>query len=249
MRASMLAQYAGRSADAIALYERGARSQNPRGSGQTAISHAWAARLLLATNKPQAALAQAEQAFEQAQGTFAAWDSSASRVLALSRLGRATEAATALETLTARANALPGPREKRRVHLVAGWLAMDRSQWPAAIDEFRQAETTLTINGLTGPPPPPHVPVWFGLGSAYFASGDLTNAAERFQKIVDRPERATHPIEFVRSWYFLGEIAFRQGDRAKAKNCYERFLKYWADGDIDRDRVADARRKLADWAR
>jgi tetratricopeptide (TPR) repeat protein len=126
---------------------------------------------------------------------------------------------------------------------------MDHDQWPAAIEEFRQSEATLTVNGLTGPPPPPHVPIWFGLGSAYLASGDLSSAAERFQKIVDRPERATYPIEFVRSWYFLGEIALRQGDRTKAKACYERFLKYWADGDIDRDRVADARRQVASLTR
>jgi tetratricopeptide (TPR) repeat protein/predicted Ser/Thr protein kinase len=249
MRSSMLAQYGGRTAEAIDLYDQAARSQGPRGSAQTAVSRAWAAKLLLAIGKPEAALAQAERSFEEAQGALAAWDSTYARILALSRLGRAAEAAKAMEALTARANALPGPREKRRIHWLAGWLAMDRRDWPVAIEEFRQSEATLTLTGPTGPPPPPHVPIWFGLGSAYFASGDLNNAAERFRKIVDRPERATYPVEFVRSWYFLGEIALKQGDRAKAKNCYERFLKYWADGDVDRDRVADARQKLAQIAK
>ena len=91
-----------------------------------------------------------------------------------------------------------------------------------------------------------HVPIWFGLGSAHLASGHLSEAAVRFQKIVDAARiRAGYPIEFVRSLYFLGQIAERQGDRAKAADHYRRFLQYWGDGDIDRDKVADARKKIS----
>ena len=57
--------------------------------------------------------------------------------------------------------------------------------------------------------------------------------------------RLNYPIEFVRSLYFLGQIAERQGDRARAAEYYRRFLQYWGDGDIDRDKVADARKKIA----
>jgi len=53
-----------------------------------------------------------------------------------------------------------------------------------------------------------------------------------------------YPIEFVRSVYFLAEIHERQGDRGKTSEYYRRFLEYWGDGDIDRDRVADARKRL-----
>jgi hypothetical protein len=44
--------------------------------------------------------------------------------------------------------------------------------------------------------------------------------------------------------YFLGQIAERQGDRGKAAAFYRRFLQYWGDGDIDRDRVAEARKRI-----
>jgi hypothetical protein len=47
----------------------------------------------------------------------------------------------------------------------------------------------------------------------------------------------------VRSLYFLGQISERKGDRANAAEYYRRFVQYWGDGDMDRDRVADARKK------
>ena len=53
------------------------------------------------------------------------------------------------------------------------------------------------------------------------------------------------PIEYVRSFYYLGQIAERQGDAAKAREHYRRFLFYWKDGDIDRDKVADAIKKTS----
>ncbi len=70
-------------------------------------------------------------------------------------------------------------------------------------------------------------------------------AAGRFEKIVNGgAARLYYPVEFVRGFYSLGQIADRQGVRAKAGASYRRFLQYWADGDIDRDRVADARQRL-----
>jgi serine/threonine protein kinase len=44
---------------------------------------------------------------------------------------------------------------------------------------------------------------------------------------------------------YLAQIAERQGDRAAARDYYARFLRYWKDGDVDRDKVAEATRKLA----
>jgi len=52
-------------------------------------------------------------------------------------------------------------------------------------------------------------------------------------------------VEFVRSLFYFGDIAERRGDRAQAASYYARFLDYWGTGEIDRDRVASARAKLA----
>lgn len=49
----------------------------------------------------------------------------------------------------------------------------------------------------------------------------------------------------MRSHYYLAEIAEKSGDAAKAREHYQRFLFYWKDGDIDRDKVADAIKKTS----
>lgn len=43
----------------------------------------------------------------------------------------------------------------------------------------------------------------------------------------------------------LGVIRETQGDLAGARDKYRRFVEYWRDGDLDRDRIAEARRKIA----
>ena len=49
----------------------------------------------------------------------------------------------------------------------------------------------------------------------------------------------------MRSFYFLGQIYDKQGHRDKARDSYRKFVEFWKDGDIDRDKVADAQQKLA----
>ena len=44
---------------------------------------------------------------------------------------------------------------------------------------------------------------------------------------------------------YLGRIAEEQGDTASASRYYGRFLDYWGDGDVDRDRVAAVKDWLA----
>ena len=51
------------------------------------------------------------------------------------------------------------------------------------------------------------------------------------------------PVEFVRSFYFLGKINENRGDMEKAREYYRRFYEYWKDGDMDRERVDEAKSK------
>jgi tetratricopeptide (TPR) repeat protein len=143
------------------------------------------------------------------------------------------------------ANAVPGNRDKRRALHAAGRIALDRKDLNAAIQELKKAEAMLPVTNVPGPPPA-HVPIWFDLGSALWQAGNADEASVRFQRIVDSTTlRTAYPLAFVRSLYFLGEIDERRGDRAKARAYYQRFVDYWGDGDLDRDRVAHARTVLA----
>ena len=48
----------------------------------------------------------------------------------------------------------------------------------------------------------------------------------------------------VRSFDFLGKIHENRGEMDKAREYYRRFYEYWKDGDMDRERVAEAKSKL-----
>ena len=234
----------GRTAAALAAIDAMTAKPMARGSDQTSIVRGLAAKLLLDSGRPALALAQAERSIAEAVTSVTGSDSACFRVLALSRLGRDADAAKALAELTERAKALPGPRDMRRVHWLIGVMALDHHRVQPAIAELLEAERMLSPRTVV-PPPAPHARVWFDLGQAYFAAGDDANAAARFERVVSRVEGVHYPIEFVRSLYFLGQIAERRGDIAKARQFYQRFVDSWAAGDIDRAEVALAQKKLA----
>jgi tetratricopeptide (TPR) repeat protein len=83
----------------------------------------------------------------------------------------------------------------------------------------------------------------YRLAEAHMGAGDGEKAAEHLQSIVDSgTRRVFRPALYVRSYYLLGQIALERGDLEEARQYYQRFLDHWADGDLDRDRVAQAKR-------
>jgi tetratricopeptide (TPR) repeat protein len=224
-------------ADAVASY--------PEPNSTTARSNVSAAHVLLATGRYQEAYDQAEIARRQGEGNSAEWEGLFYQALALAKLGRAADAEkTALE-LARRTSAIPGPKEKRRGHHLAGELSLSRGDVEHSLEELKRAEALLPPRGFQGGETPQHVPIWFSLATAELARGDQAEAARYFQRIVDsRNERVSWPIDYVRSYYHLGLLHEARGEREQARSCYERFLRFWGDGVIDRERVAEVRAKL-----
>jgi hypothetical protein len=115
----------------------------------------------------------------------------------------------------------------------------------SAIEELKRAESRTLKAPVARQGAGLPLAVWFDLGSAYLAAGNDVEASARFQRIVDGgTQRLSNPLEFVRSLFFLGQISERRGDRARARSYYQRFVNYWSDGDIDKERVAEARKKI-----
>ena len=239
----------GRMASALKFLEVAATGGEP--SNLTAHARHMAAEILLAQGNNAAALAQATHAFREDGDTIEMWESLYYTSLAQSRLGHSAESAKTLDVLDTKAKSFPSDRERRRVHQLAGVLALGRADTTRAVKELRQAEAMLPAHGprLFRPwtgfrTAYPYLVIWFDLGTAYVAAGNDAEAAVRFQRIVDSIERREYPLQYVRSLYFLGQIAERRGDREKARTFYQRFVDCWGDGDIDRERIADAKKKL-----
>jgi len=238
--------YQGRTTDALKAYESAIASLGPKGSVNSAGVRNAMGALLLEKGQAADALTETRRALDDARGAATAPVSLTLAALADSRLGRQGDAAKAVADLTSQANALPGDALKRNLQLLQGRLALDRRDVDAAIRSLKQAEATLVPNTFTRGVLAGNVEVWFQLGAAYLAAGNGAEATAYFERIVfSGAQRVFSPIEYVRSFYFLGQISEKQGNRDKARENYRRFLEYWKDGDIDRDKVADAQTKLA----
>ena len=237
--------YRGKTGAALTVFDKATSVVATAGPTLDALLKLTEARTLLALGEPRPALALAELS-RKAPGQAFLTPIGLSRyymAVALTRLGRDAEARGPIGEIAARAAVGFSPIEQRRAHQLAGVLALDRRDTATAIDELRQAEALLPPRSNWGPPPT-QPEVWFALGSAYLAARNDAEAEKRFSRLVEGAERVTFPIEYVRSLYFLGQIAERRGEVDKARDYYRRFLTYWGDGDIDRDKVAEARKKI-----
>ena len=238
--------YHGRSAAALVVFRNAGATSAARGATFEAVLNNFEARVQLAIGRPQPALAAADAA-SRGPGDLLNEPVAVSRLyaaVALARLGRVADAERVADAIEARAHALPWPREQRRAHQVRGVLALDSGDATTAIKELGAAEALLVPRSSPGPPPA-QPEVWFALGSAYLKAGDDAAAQPRFERLVSGAERVLFPVEFVRSLYCLGQIAEHRGDKVAARQYFQRFVGYWGDGDIDRNKVEDARRRLS----
>jgi tetratricopeptide (TPR) repeat protein/TolB-like protein len=245
------AAYRGRMSAALSQFEQTARTAGTRGSNGTAWVHNIIASALVETDRPAPALAEAQRGLADAHDGNAIFGSLFLIARAQALLNRPQDAVKTRDELARLANLLPSESEKRRVIALNGTMALDGGDVQSAIADLSRAEAMLPPiyadrRLFAGLIIPQQIWIWYGLGSAHLRAGNLAEAEKRFAKIIDsRRTRLNTPIEFVRSLFFIGQINERRGDRAKANEYYRKFLQYWGEGDIDRDRVAEARSKIA----
>ena len=138
-------------------------------------------------------------------------------------------------------------RQKKRMSLaLSGALATKLRDGRAAIADLEGAASLLPYQtsgderGAT-----------LGLlAQAYQSAGDLAKARETFEKITALTTgRIAWGATYARSYYNLGLIAERQGDKARARENFTKFLDLWKDADTGLPEVADARKRLAQLGR
>ena len=199
------------------------------------------AYVLLTRGDFERALEKARTAQRYGHGHHPEWEGIFFESIALANLGQMAQVHQTAERLLERTASIPTEKEKRRHHHLIGEIALIEGDVETAVRELEQARSML-------PPGPSehHIPILYSLASAYIAAGGNDKAAEWFLKIADSgSEHIKHPIPYVRSFYFLGRIHEERGDVNEAGNFYRRFYEYWKDGDMDRERVEEAKRKLS----
>jgi len=142
----------------------------------------------------------------------------------------------------------PSGTTKAYLSLVEAIDAVERGDGATALEALKRVDP-LTPPGIVGVGgnsviPQTRVTLWYYRGRAHLIANQLDDAEKDFSAIVNSGYRRLFmPIEYVRSFYYLGQIAEKKGEPAKAREQYAKFLGYWKDGDIDRDKVDEAIRK------
>jgi serine/threonine protein kinase/tetratricopeptide (TPR) repeat protein len=233
--------YLGRSQNSLRFSEQAALAYDePEPAG--ARMHNLSARVLLERGQAADVLDHTKISKSQGKNNVPEWEGLFYEALAQASLGNWQGADTAAEKLRSTAESLPTKKEKRRYRHLLGELARMRGDTALAVEVLEQALSILP-EGLSEDPT--HVAIWFSLANAYLEAGDESKAAQWFRRITESGyEHIYWPIPYVRSFYFLGKIHENRGEMDKAREYYRRFYDYWTDGDMDRERVEEARKKL-----
>jgi tetratricopeptide (TPR) repeat protein len=215
------------------------------------LSHALASHVLIENGQLARALEHTRGAQQEGRGNIAEWEGLFFEGLARAKLGRIEAANEAAEKLTERTKPIPSEKEMRRHHHLMGEIARFSGDSSVAIEELEKARTMLPPYGHGGQGSrhrtgaQPDVPIWYSMALAYREAGDEDKATDWFQKIAESTvEHVEWPIFYVRSFYFLGKIHENRGEMEKAHEYYRRFHEYWKDGDMDREQVEEAKRKM-----
>ncbi len=94
------------------------------------------------------------------------------------------------------------------------------------------------------PQPDEHAVIFDLLAQAHEVAGDLTKARETYEKITALTTgRLAFGATYARSFYHLGLIAEKQGDKARAREQFTKFLDLWKDA--DKGLLEDAQKRVA----
>jgi len=206
------------------------------------------AELLLLVGRPEQSLDQATRAQQIAKDDWPAWEGMFWAAIAQQRLSNAAEADRLAAELEPLGDLLPGQVEERLYHRLLGLLAWERGDDATAVRELELAESMLPPRGLSWHRHrlPDHVPLWYELATVYRKLGSADEAELRYRRITESGvEHLYHPVQYIRSHYYLAKLLEERGDASGARTAYRKFLDFWDNGEIDRDLVADARTRLA----
>jgi len=224
--------YRGQSQEALSLLDESAQAGAAM-RPMSAWSRALAAQVLLEAGHSAEAIERAGLAEREGAGERAEPEAIFLVALAQARLGQGREA----EKAVARFERTLG-KQWRLGHLT-GEVALARGDVEQAVQALARAEAQASEAASDAA----IIPLWFSLGSAQFAARDWTEAERCFGLIAESAEeRLDWPIPYVRSFYFLGRLAELR-DRPRSRERYRRFSTYWGAGDLDSDRLAEARAK------
>jgi serine/threonine protein kinase/Flp pilus assembly protein TadD len=159
-----------------------------------------------------------------------------------------SEARKTAQGLKAMVDASLYKKDIRRYEHLLGMIALGEGRVPAAIEHFERAASALPfpcslytedhhlLDALYLEP----------LAMAYYRAGNLERARATFERITGLTTgRYLYGDRYARSFYWLGMIAEKSGEKDKAAERFRKFLDLWQDADVGRTERAEAGERLA----
>ena len=230
--------FQGRSREALDLIEQFGGAL-PDLNSLVAQAPLFAASIYFDLGEYDRALEDARTAVELLSGDHDPTEALGLIALSQAAMGDEDSAEASIEELMAVTSEMPQRMVRRGEQIFRGRYALALEDYELAAEELQRAARML-------PPRPsmegnPHLRVWYSLGLAYFEDGEEEDALPWFQRAIESRPHTFDPIAFVRSLYYLGRIHEELGDDEQARHFYQRFLNFWGEGDMDRDKVEEAR--------
>ncbi len=235
------ALYEGRLRQALDELQRAIADEGVDGSDESALGRSVVAEIFIAQGRKAEAAAEARRGEADARGRL-----SVGEVLLQGSIAGDPAARASLQRL---ADALPTGSDKALPFIADAIAAVEAGRLEDAARLLSEYESKLrpgmVASGSLTPIRQPRVMLNYWRGRERLAAGDYRGAIASFAKNTDNTAlRQFNPIEYVRGLYYTAQAHERLEDSAAARAHYSRFLKYWKDGDIDRDKVADAIKKI-----
>jgi tetratricopeptide (TPR) repeat protein len=233
--------FQGQSGEALALAEQGV-DFIPDGVSYAGQIPLFTASIYFDLEDFDRSLEHAQIAAEMMEGEQDPSEALGLVALSQAAMGEEGAAEATIEQLLAVTREMPQRMVRRGEQIFRGRYALALEDYELAAEELERAVRMMPRRpSMEGNP---HLRVWYSLGLAHFEGGEGEQAAEWFQSAIDSRPHTFDPVAYVRSFYYLGSIHADLGDDAQARHFYQRFLDFWGDGDMDRDKVEEAREFL-----
>jgi len=173
--------------------------------------------------------------------------------LVYASMGSRTRAQQTAEKLRRLVDQSLNRKEMRRYQQLSGTIELKKKRYPEAIARFEEALSLVPHEGFLlaeGHLMDCQALYLESLARAHYRAGDLQKALEHYEKITSLTAgRLFFGDVYARSFYMLGRIYQRMGERAKAEENFNRFIALWLNADPGIGEVAEAKRRLSELSR
>jgi serine/threonine protein kinase len=137
-------------------------------------------------------------------------------------------------------------KELRDYEYILGLIELGKKNYRQAADLFNRACSRLNFENYSSTDAFQHARFFGALAQALYESGEMDKARQEYEKVtLLTTGRLYYGDIYAKAFYMLGKIAERQGDKARARDNYRKFLGLWKDADPGLPEVAEAQKRLA----